>query len=249
MLYTIIAGSTNFAQKVEQSTSVAAQVNELLRRILPGDAEATTTPPSLVHHTTTTFTTADMGTRTMVTSSALPEEDEEISATLINNATDKEPRQSRPKLCINGVEVNLNTNDDMVIRKTTTVVESYSKVVATPSVPKPVEPISTTIPTTTEAYVEAIFGPMPVVAPLFSTPPPSPVFTPPPSPSINASSITPIAASASTAPIEACGFIEPIFGSESSDQGFGMFYTPSVVPCKREGTPLEKDNGKAQEKV
>lgn len=182
----------------------------------------------------------------MVTSSTPPEENKEISATLMNIVTDKETRESRPKLCINGVEVDLNTDDDMVIRKITTVVESYSKVVATPNT---VKPISMTIPTIPEAYVEAIFGPMPVVAPLFSTPSPSSAFRPPPSPSINASSITPIAASVSTAPTEARGFIEPIFGSELSDQGFGMFYTPSVVPCKREGTPLEKDNEKAQEKV
>lgn len=217
-LHDNIVGSTDNPNIAQTAGSVASQMTELLRRTLPGDGQLfTTTTPPLFHPTTTTFTHADMETLAMVTSNAVPELDQEMSNNLAIDAayeSDKETRQSRPRLCINGVEVNLITNDDPAIPDYTKILESYLNEIAIASTPTSMKAITMTIPTTPEAFAEAIFGPMPTIAPLFSkalpTPPPTPPSTPP----------------------------------RSSSN-----FNASVIPCKREGSPLEKGDGKAQAAV
>jgi hypothetical protein len=158
--------------------------------------------------------------------------DNEVTTSLIHHTTTMSPDTKMdtpttlPKLCINGVEVNLTEPPPPP--------PTWANIAASPPQRglKSAGPVAVTTPNTSEGDVPSIFGPQLAYLPLL---------TPPLSPGVVASSISPVAAIVSTAPVEAQGLITPIFGSETSSI-HGMFYTPvSIVPCKREGSPLEKD--------
>jgi hypothetical protein len=174
---------------------------------MPLRNDEVTTP--LIRHTMTMLTDLEM-----------------VAINLANNLIleDDETGQSRcPKLCINGVEVDLAAREDLEYRNTTAV-QSWVKKVA----PAILEPVVVATPAAVEGYIPSIFSQRPI------TPPP----TPPPSPGAATLSITPAVAVGRTAPYEAQGLIAPIFGSEFLSK-YGMFYL-STIPCKREGSPLEK---------
>lgn len=167
-----------------------------------------TTP--LIRHTMTMSTDIEMDTITNLANNLIPEDDE--------------TGQSRcPKLCINGVEVDLTAREALEYCNTTAV-QIWVKKVA----PAILEPVVVATLAAAEGYIPSIFGQPPIT-------PPS---APPPSPGAATLSITPAVAVGRTAPYESQGLIAPIFGTEFLSN-YGMFYL-LTIPCKREGSPLEK---------
>ena len=149
--------------------------------------------------------------------------------TVIAQANDMIPERV-PMLCINGIEVDLMEAESHDIADLHTF--SWTRVAALETL-KQSELVAAATSTDAEGCIPFIFNRQP----LFSTP-----LTPPPLPDFMTSSISPVTAVVDTAPIEIQGLITPIFGSALSN--YGMFYTPestaSTVPCKREGSALEK---------
>lgn len=231
------------AEITEQTSSVTSKVTNLLRRTVPGDDEVTT---PFTHHKTTIFTNSEMETSTTATA-----EDDRAEPVLLSNdaVTDGNktppPPSQIPKLCINDVEVNLSFSDDHAASlKTTTIATPAAVGGYIPSIfgplciiPSLIAPYIAT-PAVVKDYVPSIFGPRLITAP----------HTPPPSYGVNASSTSHATAVVSTAPVQARGLITPIFSSNLS--GYSMFNKPSsTIPCKREGSPLVKDEERTQHKT
>jgi hypothetical protein len=214
------------AKITEELSSLSIKVTDL-PGCKAGDNEFTT---PLIPHTTTMFSDAEMDAIITLASSLLPE-DEETS----------EPHL--PMLCINGVEVNLSAveyekhvskvgqflADSSTGFSNTAVLESWATEVP-PSILKPVEPIVTSTLAAMEGHAPSLFGPPLSKASTFSA--------------LSSPIATPAVVVIGTAPVEAQGFIPSTFGSSLSN--YGIFYTPSspalmsTIPCKREGSPLEK---------